>query len=243
MKTPNNHYFCRVKTKEGTIKVIIPALNEEQSIGKVIRDIPKNLAAEIVVVDNGSTDNTVQEAESHGATVLKENKRGYGMACLTGINYVLSREPIPAIIVFIDADYSDHPEEMGILVNPIIENGYDMVIGSRAMGNRESGSMTIPQIFGNWLATSLLRVFYRARFTDLGPFRAIKTSSLQKLGMTDQNFGWTVEMQLKAAKQKMKCTEIPVRYRRRIGKSKVSGTVKGTILAGYKILWTIFKYV
>ena len=228
---------------KGTIKVIIPALNEEHSIGLVTRDIPDSLVEEIVVVDNGSTDNTAQVARSSGATVLSENKRGYGMACLTGIKYVLSREPIPEIIVFIDADYSDHPEEMSFLVNPIIEQGYDMVIGSRALGNREKGSMTIPQVFGNWLATSLLRLFYKVRFTDLGPFRAIKTSSLQKLHMADQNFGWTVEMQLKAAKNKMKCMEIPVSYRRRIGQSKVSGTVKGTILAGYKILWTIFKYL
>ena len=222
------------------IRVIIPAYNEQNSVGKVIRDIPSGLVSEIVVVNNASTDRTRSEAEAAGATVLDEQRQGYGFACLKGLEYLSKIRP--DIVVFIDADYSDHPEEMTRLVAPILDGDFDMVIGSRALGNRERGSMTLPQVFGNWLATSLLKIMYGVRFTDLGPFRAIRYESLERIEMQDQTFGWTVEMQLKAAKHKLRSTEIPVTYRRRIGKSKISGTVKGTIMAGYKILWTLFKY-
>lgn len=226
------------------IKVIIPAYNEEGSVAKVIAAIPKNLVHEIIVVNNASTDATEARAKAAGATVLTELKKGYGSACLKGIEYICSLPPAeqPDIVVFIDADYSDYPEEMPELVRPIVAEGYDMVIGSRALGKREAGSMTFPQIFGNWLSTNLLRWIYKVHFTDLGPFRAIKWQQLLAINMQDQDFGWTVEMQVKAAKHGLKCTEVPVNYRKRnAGKSKVSGTIKGTILAGHKILWTIFK--
>lgn len=227
--------------KSYIIDVIIPAYNEEQSIGKVIEEIPGELVRDIIVCNNNSSDNTGQVAKNMGATVVNASVKGYGTACLQGIDYINSKEIKPDIVVFLDGDYSDYPEEMPLLFNPIIEKGMDLVIGSRALGNLEPGSMTPQQIFGNWLATSLIKLFYKYEFTDLGPFRAIKYDSLMALNMEDPNFGWTVEMQVKAAKNKFKCIEIPVRYRRRIGKSKVSGTIKGTILAGHKILWTIFK--
>lgn len=226
------------------IKVIIPAFNEQNSVGKVVRDIPKQLVNEVIVVNNASTDDTEVNARREGATVINEPRQGYGFACLKGIDYVKSdRNQIPDIIVFIDADYSDYPEELPALLKPIQEEDADLVIGSRALGNREKGAMTFPQIFGNWLATNLLQLFYGIKFTDLGPFRAIKYQSLIALDMKDTTYGWTVEMQLKAAKQQLKCVEVPVTYRKRIGFSKISGTVKGTFLAGYKILWTIFKYI
>lgn len=225
------------------IRVIIPAFNEQNAVGNVIRDIPSELVEEIIVVNNGSTDDTEQVAKAAGATVLKEPAKGYGRACLKGMDYVSKLSRPTDIIVFIDADYSDYPEEMEALVKPIIADNFDLVIGSRALGNREKGSMTPQQIFGNWLATNLLALFYQVRFTDLGPFRAIKYQKLLDLEMTDKTYGWTVEMQLKAAKKDLRCTEIPVTYRQRIGFSKVSGTVKGTIMAGYKIIWTIFKYL
>lgn len=225
------------------IRVIIPAFNEERSIAHVVRDIPGKWVREVIVVNNASTDNTVEVAQSAGATVLNEMTPGYGMACLKGIEYVKTERPSTEILVFLDGDYSDYPEHLPQLVKPIIQDNFDMVIGSRALGRRESGSMTIPQLFGNWLATTLLRWFYGVRFTDLGPFRAIRFDKLIEIGMVDRNYGWTVEMQLKAAKHKLKCTEVAVNYRRRIGVSKVSGTVKGTVMAGYKILYTIFKYL
>jgi glycosyltransferase involved in cell wall biosynthesis len=225
------------------IYVIIPAFNEENSVGKVVRDIPKDWVSKTIVVNNASTDDTVINAEREGAIVLDQPKRGYGNACLKGMEYVAKLNEKPDIIVFLDADYSDYPQELPEVVAPILEKNCDMVIGSRALGNRESGSMTFPQIFGNWLATRLLKLFYSYTFTDLGPFRAIRYSALLKLNMVDKTYGWTVEMQVKAAKQKLKCTEVPVNYRNRIGKSKVSGTVKGTILAGYKIIGTIIKYL
>lgn len=225
------------------IHVIIPAFNEELSIGAAVSAIPRELVTKIVVVDNASTDNTAEVAREAGATVLYEPVPGYGSACLKGIHYCGQQSILPDIIVFMDGDYSDYPEEMGDLVKPIVENKADLVVGSRATGEREKGSMTIQQIFGNWLATSLLKLFFKARFTDLGPFRAIRYSSLVDLHMKDRNYGWTVEMQVKAAKQQIRCMEIPVRYRKRIGISKVSGTLKGTLMAGYKILYTIFKYL
>ncbi|MDF7821369.1 glycosyltransferase family 2 protein [Runella sp. MFBS21] len=224
------------------IIVIIPAYNEESAIGQVIAEIPKNWVREIVVVDNRSTDNTAINATKAGATVVYEPLPAYGRACLRGMAYVASLSVPPDIIVFVDGDHSDYPEELPHLVKPILEQNYDMVIGSRALGKRERGSMTPQQVFGNWLATLLLRILYGVRYTDLGPFRAIKWDKLLALDMEDKTYGWTVEMQLKAAKQGLKSTEVPVRYRKRIGFSKISGTIKGVVLAGYKIITTIFKY-
>lgn len=225
------------------ICVVIPAFNEENSIAKVIADIPARLVREVIVVNNNSNDNTEINARNAGATVLREKRPGYGFACLKGIEYIKQLQQKPDIIVFIDADYSDHPEEITLLVEPIMNDQMDMVIGSRALGKKEKGSMTVPQVFGTWLATRLLKIIYGVRYTDLGPFRAIRYDKLLEINMQDTTYGWTVEMQLKAAKLKMKIIEVPVSYRKRIGFSKISGTVKGTVLAGYKIITTIFKYI
>lgn len=225
------------------IVVIIPAFNEENAVGIVIREIPKHLVAEIIVVNNNSNDQTAQIAKEAGATVLNENRQGYGWACLKGIDYCIKQNILPDIVVFMDADHSDYPEEMSEVIKPIIEQNFDMVIGSRALGKRERGSMTPQQIFGNWLATNLITIFYGFTYTDLGPFRAITFEKLIDMKMQDTTYGWTVEMQLKAAKMKLKVVEVPVNYRSRIGVSKVSGTLKGTIMAGYKILSWIFKYL
>lgn len=232
-------------TQPPLIDVIIPAYNEEKSIANVLAEIPAGLVREVMVVDNNSTDRTGEVAEAVGATVLRENRPGYGYACLAGMARCFGRPAPeqPDIIVFLDGDYSDYPEEMTALVAPILRGEADMVIGSRALGQREAGSMLPQQIFGNWLATTLLRRLYGAQFTDLGPFRAIRREALQRINMQDTTYGWTVEMQLKAARLKLRSVEVPVRYRRRIGISKVSGTVKGTLGAGYKILWTIFRYL
>lgn len=224
------------------IVVIIPAYNEENSVGRVIKDIPLNLVREVIVVNNNSNDKTAIVAKSAGATVLDELRQGYGFACLKGIDYLKKMERKPDIVVFLDADYSDHPEELPAIVAPILESDVELVIGSRALGDKERGSMTPQQIFGNWLATKLIKWFYGVIYTDLGPFRAIKYDRLIDLNMCDETYGWTVEMQVKAAKQGLKSIEIPVSYRVRVGKSKISGTIKGTILAGYKIITTIFKY-
>lgn len=228
---------------EQKIVVIIPAFNEENAVGKVIQDIPKGLIDEVIVVNNNSTDSTSEKAKMAGATVLFEAQKGYGRACLKGMGYLKNqRKAKTDIVVFIDADYSDYPEEMVQLVQPILSGKAQLVIGSRALGKREKGSMTIPQLFGNWLATNLMQLIYGAKFTDLGPFRAIDYKALISLDMQDKTYGWTVEMQLKAAKLKINYCEIPVNYRKRIGFSKISGTVKGTFMAGYKIITTLFKY-
>lgn len=211
-------------------------------MGRVVRDIPANLVQEIIVVNNNSNDRTAHEAAQAGATVLDERIQGYGRACLRGIAYAQQRQPRPDIVVFLDADYSDFPGEMPTLIAPILNGRADLVIGSRALGNRQRGSMTPQQVFGNWLATTLLRMLYKVRYTDLGPFRAVRFDTLLALDMQDKTYGWTVEMQLKAAKQGFRSAEVPVSYRTRIGHSKISGTVKGTVLAGYKILATIFRY-
>lgn len=224
------------------IDVIIPAYNESASIGKVIGDIPRELVRDIIVCNNNSTDATASVAAGAGAIVVDQLLRGYGNACLAGMAYIKAR-PVamqPDIIVFIDGDYSDYPQEMKALLSPIID-GKDMVIGSRVKGNPDRGALTIPQRFGNWLATRLIHLMYGFRFSDLGPFRAIRWQKLLSLDMQDKNYGWTVEMQVKALQHHLACAEVPVSYRKRIGTSKVSGTVKGSILAGYKILWTIFK--
>lgn len=224
-----------------TIKVIIPAYNEADSIASVIKDIP-TVVSEIIVVDNASTDATTENARTAGATVLSENRRGYGYACLKGMKYISEQNDKPDIVVFLDGDYSDFPEQLTELVAPIIKENIDFTIGARNRELREKGSMTIPQIFGNWLATSLMKLFYNSKFTDLGPFRAIKYEKLVALDMEDKTYGWTVEMQLKALKRKYTYIEIPMKYRNRIGVSKVSGTAKGAIFAGIKILGWIFKY-
>ncbi|TAI48011.1 glycosyltransferase family 2 protein [Flagellimonas allohymeniacidonis] len=223
------------------IKVIIPAMNEGDSIASVIADIPK-IVSEIIVVNNGSTDDTVENAQKAGATVLTEDRPGYGYACLKGMDYIDKQSKAPDIVVFIDGDYSDYPEEMDKVVAPILEKDVDFVVGARKKSLREPGSMTPQQVFGNQLATFLMRLFFGAKFTDLGPFRAIKYEKLKELEMEDKTYGWTVEMQLKVLRKKMAYIEVPVRYKRRIGISKVSGTVKGTIFAGIKILGWIFKY-
>ena len=224
------------------IDVIIPAYNESASIGKVIGDIPRELVRDIIVCNNNSTDATASVAAASGAIVVDQPLRGYGNACLAGMAYIKDRPLVeqPDIIVFMDGDYSDYPQEMKALLSPIKE-GKDMVIGSRVKGNPDRGSLTIPQRFGNWLATRLIHMMYGFRFSDLGPFRAIRWQKLLSLDMQDKNYGWAVEMQVKALQQHLACAEVPVSYRKRIGTSKVSGTVKGSILAGYKIFWTIFK--
>ncbi len=221
--------------------VIIPALNEERSIGKVIGDIPRNLVAEIVVVNNGSTDSTASVASGCGATVIDEERRGYGQACLAGMNYIKNFSYLPDIIVFLDADYSDYPQEMKDLISPIAEGGYDLVIGSRTIGERQKGALLPQALMGNYVATGLIKLLYRVDFTDLGPFRAIRYDKLLSLGMRDKTFGWTVEMQVKAAKKGFRCTEVPVSYRKRIGTSKITGTITGSVMAGVKIIWMIFR--
>ena len=223
------------------IKVIIPAYNEENAIVKVLNEIP-DIVSEVIVVDNNSTDTTSANAKKAGATVLFEEKKGYGYACLKGLEYVKGLDIKPDIIVFLDGDYSDYPEELLKIINPIIADNVDLVIGARVAAFRELGSMTPQQVFGNWLACFLMKLFFNSKFTDLGPFRAIKYDKLQTLTMQDKTYGWTVEMQLKALKKDFSYIEIPVRYKNRIGVSKVSGTVKGTIMAGIKIIGWIFKY-
>ena len=223
------------------IKVIIPAYNEEKSIGLVVQDIPESVH-EIIVVNNNSSDSTAKNAEAAGATVLSEPKPGYGNACLKGIDYINQQKSDTDIVVFLDGDYSDYPDELTKIIAPIIEKNVDFVIGSRVKKLREKGAMQPQQIFGNWLATFLMRVFFKSKFTDLGPFRAIKFETLMRLKMEDPTYGWTVEMQLKILKQRFTYEEIAVKYRNRIGVSKVSGTLKGSIFAGIKILTWIFKY-
>lgn len=224
------------------VDVIIPAWNEEQSIGKVVADIDRSLVRTVIVVDNNSRDRTGDVAREAGAIVLRETRQGYGAACLKGIAFANELQPPADVIVFMDADYSDYSSEMPSLILPIQDGEAQMVIGSRALGNREKGSMTPQQVFGNRLATFLIRIIYRHRYTDLGPYRAISLSALNQIGMRDTNYGWTVEMQIKALKHGLSVKEVAVNYRKRIGVSKVSGTVKGTILAGYKIITTIFRY-
>ncbi len=218
------------------ISVIIPAFNEEAAIAKVIAEIPKPLVHEIIVVDNGSTDKTAQIAEQSGACVVHEPRRGYGSACLAGIAALNQ----PDIVVFMDADYSDYPAEIPLLIQPILDSNVELVIGARVPC--EKGALLPQARFGNWLATFLIRRFFGTHYTDLGPFRAIRYSQLIALQMQDKTFGWTVEMQLKAAKMALRVCEVPVRYRKRIGNSKISGTLLGTLKAGYKILTTLFYH-
>ncbi len=221
------------------ISVIIPALDEERSLPKVLAEVPRNLVSEIVVVDNGSRDRTSEVARAAGATVLSEPRAGYGQACLTGIAYLAAAPP--EIVVFVDGDYSDRAAEMADLVTPILEGKADFVVGSRVLGRRERFALAPHARWGNWLATRMIHVLYGCRFTDLGPFRAIRYETLLALGMQDRDYGWTAEMQAKAAGAGVRCIEVPVSYHRRIGRSKITGTVKGTVMAGYKILTTIVR--
>lgn len=223
------------------IKVIIPAFNEAKSIGKVIKHLP-SCVNEIIVVNNNSTDETAKNAKQYGATVLTEINSGYGNACLKGVKYIEQQREKTDIVVFLDGDLSDYPEELTNIIAPIIEKDIDFVLGARVKHKREKGAMQPQQIFGNWLATFLMRLLYKSEFTDLGPFRAIKYETLQALKMQDPTYGWTVEMQLKILKKKYRYHEVPVKYRNRIGVSKVSGTLKGSIFAAVKILTWILKY-
>ena len=219
------------------VAVIIPAVNEELSIGRVLRDIPSHVRY-VIVADNGSTDGTARVAGELGARVVSEPRRGYGYACLAGVASL----PVDVeIVVFMDGDYSDYPAELNHLISAMAQHEADLVIGSRVLGEHETGSLTPQQRFGNWLATRLIRCLYGFSYTDLGPFRAIRADALRRLKMQDPTYGWTVEMQVKALQHRMKVVEIPVRYRKRIGKSKVSGTLSGSVKAGAKILWTIGK--
>ena len=223
---------------EPRIALVIPALNEEQAIAQVLDGLPPGLFARVVVVDNGSTDATAAVARSHGADVVPEPRRGYGQACLAGLA-ALGCDP--DIIVFMDADGSDVSAEAESLLGPIRRGEADLVIGSRALGNAEPGSLTWPQRWGNRLSVALIRLLFGHRYTDLGPFRAIRRQSLEVLGMQDTNFGWTVEMQVKALQRGLRAQEVRVSYRRRLGHSKISGTVSGVLRAGTKIIWTILK--
>ena len=232
MGRSNAHWAAPGGLKVG---VVIPALNEARALPLVLDAIPSWVAC-IIVADNGSTDGTADVARAHGADVVTEPIRGYGRACLTAIR------ALPAdldVVVFIDGDASDAPEEMTALVQPLADGRADFAIGSRVLGERERGSLTPQQIFGNGLACLLIRLIWGERFTDLGPFRAIRAATLRDLAMADQDYGWTVEMQIKAAQQGISFIDIPVSYRRRIGVSKVSGTVRGVIGAGTKILYVI----
>ncbi len=229
--------------------VIIPAFNEARSIGKVISDLPTEVVDQVIVVNNASTDETEQNAREVGATILREERQGYGFACLKGIEYAREQAAngnAPDVIVFLDGDYSDHPDELPNLLAPIQQGEADFVVGSRILGKHngmvEQGALLPQALVGNRLACSLIRLFWGVRFTDLGPFRAIRYRDLLSLDMQDQTYGWTVEMQIKAARAGLRCAELPVSYRRRIGVSKITGTISGTVKASWKILWTIGRY-
>lgn len=223
------------------VAIIIPVLNEEFAIPLVLRDIPKTLVSEIIVVDNNSTDRSAEQAALCGAIVVHEKKRGYGSACRKGLEYLQSRQQKPDIVVFLDGDYSDYPEEMSLLIEPMVKDGYDLVIGSRTKVKAEKGSMTITQKLGNRLITFMIKLLFGYSFSDLGPFRAIRYEKLIQLGIEDRSYGWTIEMQLKALYHKLKIQEVPVSYRVRIGTSKISGSIVSSLKAGFKIMITIIR--
>jgi glycosyltransferase involved in cell wall biosynthesis len=232
-------------TSPVTIDVVIPAFNEEASLPLVLKAIPADVVRRVVVADNNSTDRTAEVARRQGAVVITAERQGYGSACLAGLDHLRQGDESmgpPDIVVFLDGDYSDHPEELPSLVQPILEGKADLVIGSRTLGQRERGALLPQARMGNLVACVLIRLLYRHKFTDLGPFRAIRWEALERLAMEDPDFGWTAEMQVKALRHGLRVTEVPVRYRKRVGVSKITGTIKGTVLAGYKILWTVFRY-
>jgi glycosyltransferase involved in cell wall biosynthesis len=229
-------------SKDLTIDVVIPALNEEASLPLVLAGLPRPPVRRIVVADNGSTDATARLAREGGAEVVAAARRGYGSACLAGLAHLRRTGP-PDVVVFIDADYSDHPEELPAIVAPILAGTADLVIGSRVLGRRERGALLPQARAGNLVACLLIRIFYGHRFTDLGPFRAIRWEALERIGMADPDFGWTAEMQVKAVRLGLRCAEVPVSYRRRVGVSKITGTITGTVRAGYKILWTVARHI
>ena len=224
------------------IVVVIPALNEARSLPHVLDALPPGLAREVLVVDNGSTDATPRIAAEWGATVLIEPRRGYGRACLTGIDALARRDTPPDVVVFLDADFSDHPDQMPQILEPVLSGRADLVIGSRVLGEREAGALLPQARFGNLLAAWLIRRLYGLPVTDLGPFRAIRWDSLVSLQMQDTDFGWTAEMQVKAARDGLRYAEVPTSYRRRIGVSKITGTLTGSLRAGWKILYTVYRF-
>ena len=226
------------------IDVVIPAWNEEGSIGCVIDALPKTHVRHVFVADNNSTDYTATVAAKFGATVIPAPRQGYGSACLAALGHIaaMGQADRPDVVVFIDADFSDHPEQLPEVVGPIVRGEADLVIGSRMLKKQPKGALLPQAVFGNWLACTLMRIIWGVRFTDLGPFRAVRYSSLVAIGMEDTNFGWTVEMQIKAARAKLRTMEVAVDYRPRIGMSKITGTISGSFRAGYKILYTIGKY-
>ena len=231
-------------TSPGNVDVVIPAFNEERSLPLVLTSLstlPRPPVRRVVVADNASTDGTSRVAREGGAEVVLETRRGYGSACLAGLDHLRRTGP-PDIVVFVDADFSDHPEELPSLIAPILDGKADLVIGSRTLGSREPGALLPQARAGNLVACWMIRLLYGHRFTDLGPFRAVRWEALERLRMSDPNFGWTAEMQVKAVRLGLRCVEVPVSYRRRVGVSKITGTVSGTIRAGYKILWTVLRY-
>jgi glycosyltransferase involved in cell wall biosynthesis len=230
------------KNPRASIDVVIPALDEEASLPLVLADLPRPLVRRVVVADNGSADATARVAREAGAEVVAAPRRGYGSACLAGLDHLRRTGP-PEVVVFVDADYSDHPDELPSLVAPILAGEADLVIGSRVLGRRERGALLPQARAGNLVACRLIRLFYGHRFTDLGPFRAVRWEALERLGMADPDFGWTAEMQVKAVRRGLRCTEVPVSYRRRVGVSKITGTVSGTLRAGYKILWIVVRHI
>lgn len=226
---------------EPTVEVVIPAFNEEASLPLVLADLPRPPVGRVVVVDNASTDATTAAARAGGAIVVREQRPGYGSACLAGLAWLRANDP-PEIVVFLDADYSDHPEELPAVIAPISAGAADLVIGSRTLGRREPGALLPQARAGNLVACTLIRLLYGHRYTDLGPFRAIRWEALERLAMRDTDFGWTAEMQVKALRAGLRITEVPVSYRRRVGVSKITGTLRGTVLAGSKILLTVLRY-
>ena len=223
------------------VDVVTPAFNEERSLPLVLAAVPRPPVDRIVVVDNNSTDRTAQVATDCGAHVVHEPRPGYGSACLAGLDFLRRNHP-PDIVVFLDADFSDHPEELTELIRPLIARDADLVIGSRTLGDREPGALLPQARAGNLIACKLIQLLYGHRYTDLGPFRAIRWSALEALQMSDPDFGWTAEMQVKALRRTLRVIDVPVSYRRRVGVSKITGTIKGTVLAGYKIIFTVLRY-
>jgi glycosyltransferase involved in cell wall biosynthesis len=226
------------------IDVVIPAFNEEKSIGHVLADLPRALVRHVVVADNNSADRTAAIARENGAVVVPAVRQGYGSACLAGLAWLeaLPADDQPDIVVFIDADYSDHPDQLPAVIAPILDGRAELVIGSRMLKEQPAGALLPQAVFGNALACFLIESLFGQRYTDLGPFRAITWPALKKLRMCDPNYGWTVEMQVKAARLGVRAVEVPVDYRPRIGQSKITGTLKGSFNAGWKILWTIGRY-